>query len=487
MRFLFVFFVCVSFLGWAQDAPKTVEAAPAPAPSDEAGLEPVSEDVLKGMEAYWAEEAAAEVLADALPLDVHTCVELALSQNAQVLVAQDEVNAAKEKIGQARSQLLPQVKGQVSYVYIDGLKTASMSGVLGSVLGSTFSSFQGKKEQRQDTITISQTLFAGGQILAATKASRFLAESQEWQKQAKLNDLEFQAKQSYYGCLLARAMVRVAEESVVTFKHHQNDAQQMLDVGLISNFEVLRAKTEVGSREADLVAAKNAVRLAVVNLRRILALPEEKPIRIAGKLEWTPSVGAVNELVAQAQEDRPEILALEKGIKAAQQNVKRVKGEYLPKAGATATWTNIDGSGSITPEGWTFGLGAQMDFYAGGRRKHELAEARDRQQSVEHQLEDVRRLIELDVRNAYIQMEDAAARIRQEQGTVELGREGRRLAQLRFQEGVGTQSEMLDAELALTNAETMLVKAIHDYALAHAAIEKAVGKSWVKQEENPPK
>jgi outer membrane protein TolC len=282
-------------------------------------------------------------------------------------------------------------------------------------------------------------------------------------------------------------MVRVAEESVMTFKHHQNDAQQMLDVGLISNFEVLRAKTEVWSREADLVAAKNAVRLAVVNLRRVLALPEEKPIRIAGKLEWTPSVGAVNKLVAQAQEGRPEILALEKGIKAAQQDVKRVKGEYLPKAGATATWTNIDGSGSLTPEGWTFGLGAQMDFYAGGRRRHELAEAKDRQQSVEHQLEDVRRLIELDVRNAYIPMEDAAARIRQEQGTVELGREGRRLAQLRFQEGVGTQSEMLDAELALTNAETMLVKVIHDYALAHAAIEKAVGKSWVKQEQNPPK
>ena len=261
----------------------------------------------------------------------------------------------------------------------------------------------------------------------------------------------------------------------------------MLDVGLISNFEVLRAKTEVGAREADLVTAKNAVRLAIVNLRRILALPEEKAITLAGKLEWTPNENAVGDLVKKAVESRPEILALEKGIKAAEQNVKRVKGEYLPKAGASATWTNIDGSGTMTPEGWTLGVGAQMDFYAGGKRKHELAEAKAQLSSLEHQLEDVRRLIELDVRNAYIQMEDAAARIRQEQGTVELGREGRRLAQLRFQEGVGTQSEMLDAELATTNAETMLVKAVHDYAAAHAAIEKAIGKSWVKQEDNPPK
>jgi outer membrane protein len=132
-------------------------------------------------------------------------------------------------------------------------------------------------------------------------------------------------------------------------------------------------------------------------------------------------------------------------------------------------------------------VGAELEIFAGGRRIHEVAEAKAQQRSLEHQLEDVRRLIEFDVRNAYIQMEDAMARIRQEQGTVELGREGRRLAQLRFQEGVGTQTETLDAELALRNAETLLVKAIHDYAVAHASIEKAIGKSWVAKEESSAK
>ena len=485
MRLLFAFSLCVSLLAFAQDAPKTVEATP-PVPeaaSQEAALEPLSEDVLKGMEAYWSEEEAAAVPADVLSLDVHTCVEMTLSQNAQVLVAQDDVDAAKEKIGQARSQLFPQVKGQIAYTYVPDLGSESTGGFLGAILGNTFSQFQGKKGQRRDTISISQTLFAGGQIRAAIKASQYLAQSQEWQKQAKLNGLEFDAKQAYYACLLARAMVRVADESVVTFRRHQADAQQMLDVGLVSNFEVLRAKTEVGAREADLVAAKNAVRLAIENLRRILALPESKPLRLVAKLEWTPMQGAVEDLVAQALEKRPEILALEKAIDASKQNVKRVKGEFLPKAGATADWTNIEGGGQLMPEGWTLGVGAQLDIFTGGRRIHDMGEAKAQLRSLEHQLEDIRRLIELDVRNAHIQTEDALARVRQEQGTVELGREGRRLAQLRFQEGVGTQTETLDAELALRNAETLLVKAIHDYAVGHAAIEKAIGRSWVTQEE----
>lgn len=488
MRLLLVLCLCVSFVAVAQDAPKP--AAPAPAQADaaktvpETALEPLTEDVLKGMEAYWAEESEGEAPAGALVLDVHKCVETALSQNAQVLVAQDDVKAAKERVGQAISHLLPQVSGQTSLVDVDGIRKLQSGSSLTGLLGGTFT---GKADQRTDTFTVTQTLFAGGQIVAATKASRFLAQSQEWQKQAKLNDLELQAKQAYYACLLARAMVRVADESVTTFKRHQADAQQMLDVGLISNFEVLRAKTEVGAREADLVTAKNAVRLAIENLRRTLAIPEDKPIRLSGKLEWTPSEGAVNDLVAKAQDERPEIRALQKGIQAAGQNVKRVKGEFLPKAAATAQWTNVEGKGAMTPDGWVVGVGAQMDFFTGGKRIHELGEAKAQQSSLEHQLEDVRRLIELDVRNAYIMMEDAAARIRQEQGTVELGREGRRLAQLRFQEGVGTQTEMLDAELALKNAETLLVKAIHDYASAHASIEKAIGKSWVASEDKPAK
>jgi outer membrane protein len=493
MRLMCALLVGLPLVVAAQDAPKTVAASEAGPPkvSEETSVEAVMQDVLKQMETYWAAEEAGPAEANALSLDVRQCVEMALANNPQVFVADDDVNAAKEKIGQAQSQRFPQVKGQIAYTYISGLKSFSLGnigggGILGCLIQdfmgsfSSLNSLQGKKEQRRDSIGITQVLYAGGQIQAAVKASKYLAESQEWRKQAKLNDLEFDVKSAYYGCLLARAMVRVAEESVMTFQRHLGDAQQMFDVGIVSNFEVLRAKTELGARQADAVAAKNAVRLALVNLRRILALPEDMPIRLLGKIEWESMEAPVEDLVKEAQEKRPELIALEKGAAAAQQNIRRTKGQYLPRAAASADWVNIDGGGSMMPEGWTLSVGAQMDLFDGMRRKHEVGEAKAQKSSLEHQLEDVRRLVELDVRNAYIQMEDAMARIHQEKGTVELGREGHRLALLRFQEGVGTQLEVLDAELALTNAETLLVKAIHDYAVAHAAIEKAIARSWIK-------
>ncbi|NIA15358.1 MAG: TolC family protein [Nitrospiraceae bacterium] len=432
--------------------------------------QPLTPEQLDEIATYWTtnDDAATE----GLVLSVRESVDMTLERNAQVLVAAEDVKAARAKIGQARSQMFPQVKASISMAHIDGLEIPS--GLFGDILlGGA------KQDIRTDNITISQVLYAGGQIRAAIQASRHLAQSEEWKRQATLNELEFQAKDAYYGCLLTRAIIRVAEESVKTFRRHLNDTEQMLEVGLVSNFEVLRAKTELGSRQADLVAARNGERLALVNLRRILALPKDTPLVLRGGHALEQVDQGVEELLSKALEARPELQALRKGIAAAGQNVKRSKGQYLPSAAATADWQNADGGGRTQPDGWTFGVGAEWDVCAGGRRKYEVAEAKAQLRSLEYQLTDLERLVELDVRSAYISMEDALARIVEQQGTVELGKEGRRLAELRFQEGVGTQAETLDADLALTSAETGLVQAIHEYAVALAAIDRATGRSWV--------
>jgi outer membrane protein TolC len=88
------------------------------------------------------------------------------------------------------------------------------------------------------------------------------------------------------------------------------------------------------------------------------------------------------------------------------------------------------------------------------------------------------------VKAAQIQIQDAMARVSSERGTRELAKEGLRLAELRFQEGAGTQTETLDAELALTSADTALVQALRDYAVANSSLERAIGKSWVRNTES---
>ncbi|HUW62138.1 MAG TPA: TolC family protein [Candidatus Bathyarchaeia archaeon] len=484
MRHLLIFLMVagsVYFIAAAQDAPAPAAATPteppfAPPLLDDQALQELREETLRDLEQYWKSEGPEEAAPNALELTLPQAVQTALRQNPQVLISQSEVDIARAQAGQARAERYPQVGVQGSYVYMEGAESPLGSlGAFSSILGG---GLEPSDTFRRDQLSIKQTLYAGGQIASAVRASRFLAESREWQRQAQLNDLEYQTKQAYYDSLLARALIRVAQESVVTFERHLADTQQMFDVGLVSQFEVLRARTEVSARQSNWVAAKNAERLALVNLRRILAVPQDHPLRLASSIEIIPLKESLEDLLAQADQARPELIALNKGISAAGQNVRAAKGRYLPQAAASAEYLNVDKGGMTQPDGWTLALGAQWEVFTGGRRKHQVAEARARESSLVNQRDDLTRLIELDVRQAYIQMQDALAKVMEERATVEFAREGLRLAQLRFQEGVGTQAEILDAELALTGAESSLIRAMRDYAVAHASMEKATGRSW---------
>ena len=461
---------------------------------------------MEAIEEYLATQPDEEegLQGEPMALTARRCVELALSQNAQVDVAQDDLEAAQARIGQARSQMKPQVKGSMTFTHTE-FNTPDMSsqsgglgggllgggllsgGLLGGLGGGGLSGGLGLEAEddfRSDKIELNQVLYAGGQIRAAINASKYLAESQEWQKAATLAQLEYQAKQAYYDASASEALVRVAEASVKSFERNSSDAQQMFDVGMVSSFEVLRSQTELGSRQADLVAARNVQRLAHANLRRIIAVPQNTPLRLEPKLDYLPFTPGIDELVAHASDHRPEIQSLKKGINAAEADVDRVRGQFKPQAGANIQWQNVDNGGLTQPDGWTFSIAGQLDIYAGGKRKHDVVEAKARLRSLENQLRDLEALVELDITQAYIQIKDSMARIVSENGTRELAREGLRLAELRFQEGVGTQSETLDAELALTNAERSLVQALRDLAVANATLERAIGKSWTQSTED---
>lgn len=438
------------------------------------------QEVLDGVE---AEPFAPSPISEDAPLvlDVHQCVARAFEQNAQALIAAEEVAARKAQVGQAISLWLPQVKGEVGYSYIQATELdIELPPLLNRLVGDT--SFGKETSAVAAQLGLEQVIYEGGQILNAIKASKYLVRSQEWKKEATLSQLEYEAKQAFYNCLLARALVAVAEESIVTFQRHVSDARQMLDVGLVSRFVVLRAETELGARQTDHESARAASKIALLNLCRILALPQGVPVELGGKLEWTPVTETVEELASEASEARAELRALREAIHAAEHQVKAKRGQYLPKVAASAQYRHIEGDATVMPEGLSVTVGVQWDIFTGLRRKREIQEAKAQMRNLEHQLKNVEQLVELDVRQAHIRVEEAIAKIRREKGTVELGQEGLRLAELRFQEGAGTQAETLDAALALTQARTGLANALRDYAVAIAALNKAAGRSWMPRE-----
>lgn len=431
--------------------------------------------VLEGVESAAPMPPAPDGAGDPLLLDPELCAAMAVSRNPQVAASAARVDEARSLTGAARAARMPQVKGAAAYNYVDGLETE----VFGSSLTRTLlnaSDFAPKKGTATAQIGVEQVLYAGGQIRAAVRASEFLARAEEWKRQAELIALAAEARTACYDAMLAEAMVKVAGDSVAVFERHLTDARSRLDQGMASRLEMLRAETELRARESDLESARTLERLALLNLRRILYLEEDRPVSLTGELPWNPLDAPVEALVAAALGERPELMALDAALDAARENIAVKRGAWMPKAAASLKYQQVAGGGQLAPNGLTVTLGGEWDLYAGGKRKHELAGAEAQLRGLEQQRAGVARLVETDVRQAHARALEAVAKIRKEKAARALGEEGLSLAELRFQQGAGIQADTLDAELALTTAKTGLAKALRDYAAALADLDKALGK-----------
>jgi outer membrane protein TolC len=427
---------------------------------------------------------AAESTEEPLVLDLTGCVAAALRDNPRAKMVDENVAMREAQIGQARATKRPQITGQVVGAYVDGLEsTVNPPPFIENLIG--LEGLQAEKGTMIAQVGVQQVLYAGGRIQASIRASEYLAASESWKRQAELDQIEYDVKQAYYDCLLSLALIEVASESVKTFERHKADAENMLEAGLVSRFELLRAQTELGARETDLQSARTASEVAFLNLRRLLGMEEDRTILLTGNLDWRPLTEPVDVLVTRAQSVRPELRALDEGIAAAKERIQIVRADYRPSVAATVQYQEIVGGPELLPDGLIAMVQGQYDFYTGGRRKFEMLEAEAQVRSLEYQRNDIARLVELDVRQASLRVNEAIEIIRKEQGTVALGDEGLRLSELRFVEGVGTTGDTLNSELAFTQARTSLARALRDYAVAQSALDRALGISLVERTDLP--
>lgn len=415
-----------------------------------------------------------------LSITMRDAVSRAIQRNPQIFITTEDVNIRNAQVGQARAALFPQLGASTSFNWQEERVPGVSDGFFTNLVAP--GSFDVKDIVRTDVFTFEQLLYSGGSTLAAIDAAEYLAESEEWRREAVKDALEFQVKQAYYDCLTAGALIIVAEDSIITFQRHLDDTELKLNVGETSRSEVIRARTELGSRRTDLVIARNRERIAYTILRKLIHTPQDTPLNLTDTVEALRLDGNPQEFSKLAIELRPETRALNLALLAAQKDRRRVKGQYWPSAGLQGNWSQADGAGSFSLEGWSVTLGISVDIYSGGKRKFEKVESEARIRQIEYQLEDIRSLIETEVVQAFIQVQDGIATMRSEQGNVELAEESQRLARLRFNEGIGIQADVLDAQLSMTNAQTQLVLATREYAVAHAALDKAIGRSWTPRD-----
>jgi outer membrane protein len=423
---------------------------------------------------------AAPGLSPELPeraLGLAECLDIALQQNALVLKSQSDLEAAYGVVVQTRAVALPKLQATGQYGYNDQLETLDFGG--NSV------SFQ-REQSWNAGLRLVQSVYEGGRIRSALKTASLTKEQALLQHQVVLQDVVALVRIAYYDVLLAAEQIVVQSASVKLLEQELEDTTRRYNAGTVPRFNVLRSEVELANAKPQLIQARNDYRIAKNNLAQLLGyrVPagvwEDIPLKLAGKLEAEPYSLELPAALAEALGSRPELRVLEKNEKIQQESVRSAKGGYLPSVQLYGGYgwrsSSFQNDLGFDVAGWNTGVQLSWNIFDGLYTKGKVQEAKALLQRSRTEYDDRTRLVELEVRTAYSVFVQAREILESQKKVREQAEEALRLANARYDAGSGTQLDVLNARTSLTQASTTQIKALRDYAVARARMERAMGR-----------
>lgn len=286
-------------------------------------------------------------------------------------------------------------------------------------------------------------------------------------------------RSGYYNVLRTAAFVRVNEAAVAQSEELLRVTRAQQTAGVASAFDVLRSQTQLDNNRQALIQSRNQLLIAKNGFANTLGIDPSTPVDLADIPE-IPQLPTLDEatLLDQAITRRPEYYQADTNILKANKNVRLARRNLEPylNASATAAYNLTTPAFGTQKDTGSLGLTLSVPLWDGGTTREAIKAARaDERQSLIQKDQFVRG-IKAEVQQAIISVRDAYERQTTTAATVTQAREALRLANVRYQAGVGTQLEINDAQTALTQAETNQVNARYDYLSAIARLNRAVGE-----------
>ena len=405
------------------------------------------------------------------PLSLEQAIQLALKSNRAFQIAERTLQKTRDRIAEIRGAGRLQLQSSATYTRLDRVATARF-GPQEVRLGTL--------ENRVAVLTLTQPVDISGVIRSATRAAVLGYEVARLDYERARNELILQVTNAYQNVARAEAFVRVAEEALKNAQERLRITRAQVETGVASRFDLLRAETQVTQSEQALLNARHQVELAKAGLNFLLGRDLSAPLQVVPPeslppIELEPT--QLDALIQQAWSQRPESRAAERNIELARLGIINARRGNLPTLAINGQWNFNLNTSLFNPRRQTFTATAVLSFpiFDGGITQARLAQAQEDLQMAELNLQQVRESIALEVRTAYLNLQDAAKRLEVARKGLEQATEALRLARVRYEAGVSLQLEISDAELAYTQAQTNLVNAQFDYLNAYAALQKAVG------------
>ncbi len=423
--------------------------------------------------------AATPAAAQELPLTLDEAVARALKESPRVAELRAREEGARAAVDTREAASRPLVSLQAGYTrtnHVDVFGIPQPDGRLRVV-------YPDIPDNYRSRIDMSWPLYTGGRAESLTEAAQAEARAVAQDLAAVEADLRFEVTRAYWNTVTAAETARVVEQALARLDVHLKDLRARLETGFIPPNEVLTAEAQRARQEVLVIEARNASELSLAELRRLTSLAAEARLRLVTPLAAPePPATPLDDQIARAREARPERAALAGRIEAAGARMKAAGSSARP---AVALAGGVD-YGRPNPrifprtgdwkDSWDVSINAAWSLWDSGRRAAEVAEAAAAERALRARLEEFDSLIALEIRQRRLDLDAGVAAARAAGEGVRSAAEARRVVDERFAAGVATSTDMLDAQVALLQAELDRTRALAAARIAEARLARAAGR-----------
>lgn len=407
------------------------------------------------------------------------CIDTALKRQPRLQVQHFQTVKARELAKAAKTDFLPKLGVDYSYMYQDKIHSYDIDGT--SFPASTHDIYN-------LDITVTQPLFTGFSIIESYRLAQLgIKQAQTEERLARL-EIVYETVAAYFRYLKQTKFAETALRTVARLKAQSHDSQLFFDNELIPLNELLYSKVKLSQARQQQRRVETRLKLARAELATIMQIDRDSQFTVVDKPNKKLPDLSLAQATNTALTKRPELTLSNYAIAAAGHQVKLAQSEYYPTLALSANHHrmgdqfNVNGDDiTSTPYNTTLMVGATWKLWEWGRSNHMVKSAEAEAESARRRLKEVSDRIALEVKTNFENSMTSYSNIATAAEEVELGKENYRVTKLRFQNQLSTATEVLDSQAALTEAEASYYNSLYEYNIQLAALARAAGvESWQK-------
>jgi TolC family type I secretion outer membrane protein len=385
----------------------------------------------------------------------------ALKNHPLILQSDADVTAAVARKGQARSEWYPVVNLSTGYS-----SARTFSAVANRSISAPNEFVRGD---------LSWMLYDFGRTGASVDRADANAAIRRENAVTTREDVVFVATVAFYNVLRAEKTLEFQRENLRQQESLYRQASAFYEAGVRAKIDVVRAEANLYDARAQLGQAENGLRVARITLLQRIGVDGPAGFQLAGTLPELALPGILQEWVAEAERNRPELRALVEKERAATESLRLARAGYLPFLAGTAGY----GYGAKEPPlQQNYGLSVTLNYplFSGFETREQAREALATISSARYEFIEAKRRVRLEVEVSAYGVQEAQERLSARKKQRDASEENLRLATARYEVGAGDIIEMTDAQAQMVRSETDTINTAFDFAVSHASLLRAMGR-----------